>query len=369
MRKLAVKGFVVGLCALSIPVFAQAAPKGAGVNAGAPAQIVREKMEGWVKDGKALGAAAALYIDGRAEVISVGRRSKDKDAAAVDAHTLYSIGSITKVFTATMLAHLINEGKLKPTEAVDKYLPSYTHLRPAVRGKLTFERLATFTASLPDGAPAKIKTAEQYFGKYLSHWRPRWPIGSRDKYSDQSYEILAYLVPRIAKTDYPAMLSSLITKPLDMPDTLSIHSSNPDKDRAEGYNARGEKFSFHKDSWNGVGFLMSTPTDMLNFLQACVGAKPGSDELQRALKLTWRPYFKINNSSEQGFAWVVHSVSTAHGKRTLISKNGAIGGYFALMVFDPEAKSGVVFLTSRDSQKSKHPPQAFALAKRILTGG
>lgn len=354
---------VACLFAATLPGIAQAKP----MDANAAAQLVRSKMQGWTKSGKLIGGAAVLYMDGNAQIITAGR--KDIKGEAPDAHTLFAIGSITKVFTAAMLAKLVNEGKVKLSEPVDKFLPSYTHLRRDVKGKLTFERLATFTASLPDGAPARIKTAKEYFGKYLSKWRPRWPIGSKDKYSDQSYEILAYLVPRVAGTDYLHMLSSLITGPLDMPDTLPVAVANPDQNRAISYQRNGKKFPYKRVSWDGVGYLYSTPADMQNFLEACLGVRPGTNTLQKALQTSWRPYFRMKAGVSQGFAWVIRHVKTHRGAQVLILKNGGVGGFFAYIVFDQTNKSGIVFMTNRNSKTSPHVSSLIeGLANRVLTG-
>lgn len=355
--KAAAAVFLAGL----LPVLAQAAP----VPGDASIETVRSAMQAMVGKGQIIGGAAAVYKGGRSQIITVGR--KDLKGEAPDENTLFSIGSITKVFTAAMLAKVIDEGKIRLDEPVDKYLPEYTHLRPEVKGKITFERLATFTASLPDGAPRKIKTAREYFGTYLSKWRPRWPIGSRDKYSDQSYEILAYVVPRIAGTDYPHMLSEFITGPLGMTNTLPIAVSNPDANRAYGYGSDGRKSTYHRDSWDGVGYLFSTPADMLSLVEGCLGVKPGSEALQRAFQLSRKPYFRMNAKSSQGFAWVVHHVN-AGATHELVSKNGAVAGFNALIVLDPENKSGIVFMVNRDAKRSRHAPRFYGLAERVLTG-
>ncbi|MDN5864643.1 MAG: beta-lactamase family protein [Gammaproteobacteria bacterium] len=363
MNKAAAKVIIGFLLCGAVPMLAQGKP----MDADAAVHLVSSEMQSWVMSGKIMGGAAILYLDGNARILMAGH--KVRGGAAPDARTMFSIGSITKVFTAAMLADLINSGKVKPSDPVDRYLPRYTHLRPKVRGKLTFERLATFTASLPDGTPARIKTPRRYFGKYLSHWRPRWPIGSKDKYSDQSYEILAYIVPRIAGTNYSNLLSDLITGPLDMPDTLPVVAIKPDKDRAESYSARGQPFRYHRDSWNGVGFLFSTPADMQNFLQACLGVKSGSARLQSALQLTWRPSFRMRTGAAQGYAWVVRTVETQSGTQTLISKNGATGGFFAFIIFDRENQAGVVFMTNRDQARSKHVGAIVErLGRHVLTG-
>lgn len=329
---------------------------------------VQRALEAMVRRGELIGAVAAVYKDGRASYVAVGRKYVGEPAP--DRNTLYPLASVTKVFTSALLADAVAAGKIKLDDPIDSYLPAYAHLRPAVKGKLTFERLATFTASLPDGTPPRYKTARQYFEGFLSRWTPRWPIGTKDKYSDMSYEILAFVVPRVAGSSYESLLGKVVTGPLEMTDTYPITQRNPDSDRAYGIAADGKKTRYSRHSWDGVGYLTSTPADMMRFLQACAGASAGNPALERALTLATKPYFPMRQGAHQGLAWVIHTVSTSHGAATLISKDGGIAGFSSLVVVDPHDHSGIVFLSSRDSRnKNSHPQARFmAIARRLLLG-
>jgi len=64
------------------------------------------------------------------------------------AHTIFEIGSVTKVFTATLLAAMVEEGLLALDDPVQRYLPAGVEL--PVRGRpITLADLATHTAGLP----------------------------------------------------------------------------------------------------------------------------------------------------------------------------------------------------------------------------
>ncbi len=328
--------------------------------------VVRRALDGMVQKGEIFGGVAAVYKNGQLGTVAVGK--KFYDAAAPNSNTLYEIGSVTKVFTSAMLAKAVDSGKIKLDDAINSHLPDYVHLRQEVQGKITFKRLATFTASLPDKAPASDTTAKEVLGKYLSGWTPRTPVGSEDKYSDLSYELLSFLVLRLENSSYDALLSKSICQPLGMTHTSTNTAIQRETNRAYAVDEEGYKTRYDRASWNGVGFVVSTGSDMGKFLQACIGVTPGSPELQRALALSTKGYFPMKGGDEQGLAWVIHKVKTSSGTATLISKDGIVDGFFTLIVFDRDAKSGVVFLTNRDAIKVKATPKLFPVAEELLTG-
>ena len=336
-------------------------------NAGSGEALVRQGMKGMVQRGEIIGGVAGIYQDGQTKFVAVGKKFTS-DSAAPDANTVYEIGSITKVFTSAFLAKAVVENKIKLKDSIDSHLPSYTHLRPEVQGKITFERLATFTASLPRKQPPRFKTAREVLGQFLSHWTPRAPIGSVDKYSNLSYEMLAYLTPQIEHTTYDHLLNDFICNPLGMTHTHPDTEISSETNRAYGVTKSGQKTSYTRASWDGVPFITSTAADMEKFLEACLGVTPGSPKLQQALALASKPYFPMAHGNQQGLAWVVHSVSAPGGTVTLISKDGIADGQHSLIVFDPQAKSGVVFLTNRDDSKQGKEPPLFPLARHLLTG-
>ncbi|MBA4073345.1 MAG: hypothetical protein C0497_16210, partial [Gemmatimonas sp.] len=65
-------------------------------------------------------------------------------------NTVYRIGSITKPFTAVMLMQLVEAGKIRLSDPVERFLPEVQRIRNPPRGSLpfTFLQLATMTAGL-----------------------------------------------------------------------------------------------------------------------------------------------------------------------------------------------------------------------------
>ena len=62
--------------------------------------------------------------------------------------TIYRVGSITKLFSATMLMQLAERGKVNLSDTLRKYIPAYTPKYPDNGGPTTLRQLATHTAGL-----------------------------------------------------------------------------------------------------------------------------------------------------------------------------------------------------------------------------
>jgi D-alanyl-D-alanine-carboxypeptidase/D-alanyl-D-alanine-endopeptidase len=69
-----------------------------------------------------VGYVAALVDANGRQLIEVGR-SDANDERALDGHTVFEIGSITKVFTALLLAEMVQPGDVALSDPVAKYLP------------------------------------------------------------------------------------------------------------------------------------------------------------------------------------------------------------------------------------------------------
>src|SRR5579863_9641040 len=58
------------------------------------------------------------------EHLTIYKAGTAGDGRAIDEHTLFEIGSVTKTFTATMLAQMVLQHRVSLDDAVEKYLPS-----------------------------------------------------------------------------------------------------------------------------------------------------------------------------------------------------------------------------------------------------
>ena len=223
-------------------------------------------------------------------VTQAGRRSvfahgfADTVSRAVDEHTLFEIGSITKLFTALLLAEMAHMGEVEFDEPVAALLPPGTRV-PDRNGKpITLLQLAGHTAGLPrippdlppdSPEPYAGYTRERLYAFLADHKLVRTP-GEEFEYSNLGAGLLGHALGLRAGQDYEDLIASRILQPLGMHST-AIHLSSALIARfASGHDDSGEPVP----AWDmgvlaGAGGIRSTAPDILKFLEALMdGAAP-----------------------------------------------------------------------------------------------
>jgi D-alanyl-D-alanine-carboxypeptidase/D-alanyl-D-alanine-endopeptidase len=198
-----------------------------GLMTGMPANAgpLPERVEKAAQERIAAGTYQTLVfgvVDGdNSDVVAFGKLN---DGKAPDGNTVYEIGSITKTFTATLLAQAVLSGRVTLDEPVAHLLPDFKI--PSRGGmEITFEELGTQHSALPmmpsnfapkdvanpfaDYDAAKLKT-------FLSGYQlPRDP-GAGYEYSNLGFGLLGYALAPLEHTTYDAMTEDKILKPLGM---------------------------------------------------------------------------------------------------------------------------------------------------------
>jgi serine-type D-Ala-D-Ala carboxypeptidase/endopeptidase len=193
-------------------------------------------------------------------IISYGR-ADTKSAQSPNGDTIFEIGSVTKVFTALLLADMVQRGEVALTDPVAKYLPAEARVPERGGRKITLEDLATHMSSLPllpsNLSPKNIAnifadytvqqmdadlsryTVQQLYTFLSSYELPR-DIGSRYEYSNVGAGLLGHALARRAGTDYETLVRTRICKPLGMQDTRMVLSEEAKRRFATGHNQRLE---------------------------------------------------------------------------------------------------------------------------------
>jgi len=192
-----------------------------------------------------------------------------------DDQTLFSIGSITKPFTATAILLLMEKGKLDPKDPITKYFDNV----PEDKKGITLHQLLTHSSGLP-GAIAddyEIISAEDFQKKVWSTPLQFTP-GQGYSYSNVGYSLLGMIIEKVSGQTYSAFLEKNIFQPAGM---TTAGYANPKADYhklAHGYFQDGSDWGTMKDkkwdgdepSWNlkaNGGILMSA-TDLYKWYLA-----------------------------------------------------------------------------------------------------
>ncbi|MGA7966817.1 MAG: serine hydrolase [Gammaproteobacteria bacterium] len=330
-----------------IPMFVALTPVRTAVAASSllPTRIV-QAAKSRVAAGEYPALVIAVVNDGKSHVYTFGKLAGGK---APDADTVFEIGSVTKTFTATLLAEAVKSGRDTLDEPVAKLLPGFTI--PSRNGKhITLGSLAEQYSGLPrlptnlqpsdpnnpyaDYDAAKLKS---FLAGYTL---PRDP-GSQYEYSNLGVGLLGYALAQQGGTSYGALVEEKILKPLGM--TLSGVEIRPamHKHLAVGHDGQGKPTeNWDLDVLAGAGAIKSTGHDMLRYLEANMGVT--KTPLDAAMRFAHKPRLPVGGDEQIGLVWM-----TRHDKDgDVIWHNGMTGGYASFLGFTADGKHGVVVLTN-----------------------
>jgi len=267
--------------------------------------------------------------------------------AGAGSRTIFQIGSVTKVFTALLLADMAERGEVRLSDPAARYLPGWR----GPTGSVTLADLATHTSGLPRLPRSLLWSAllnpRDPYARYPAARFVRaarralraGSAGSPYVYSNFGYGLLGYLLGQAAGTAYQALVTTRICGPLGLLDT-TFTVPGPSQDRmAQGYRRGRTVPDWHLGALAGAGALYSTAADLARFLQACL--TPAATSLEPAIRATLTPRRPIPGG-EIGLAW--HHARD--GDHRVIWHNGMTGGFSAMIAFDPARTLGVAALAN-----------------------
>lgn len=274
--------------------------------------------------------------------------------------TTFNLASVTKLFTATLTLQLVERGKIKLDDPVSNYVPQWRTDRAS---SVTVRQLLNHTSGLKRGFES--------FDGYDSHGRYSWinlfelinsddgeldyTAGSKFRYSNIAYVILARLIEHVTGQPYHVVLDDRILGPAEMTSTGVDIRDTIRKRRASGYTKVADRYAradwFDFSSAIGSGFLYSTASDLFRFDRALrSGRVLRQDTLTRAFTPSgvedarYGPY---------GLGWYVDTYQRkGGGAGRMVRHDGGIYGFsseFARLLDDDAV---VVLLSNTGSGHS-----------------
>ena len=180
-------------------------------------------------------------VDGADEQMLFRGFSDDLNTVPITEDTIFEIGSLTKVFAATLLAQFVVQEKLSLEDVAAGALPAYVTLPNDGESEITFRRLANHRSALPRlPANLDLTTVEQdnpyadytveNLYEYLQSAENLPERGTHEEYSNLGYGLLGHLLGRIDESNFDQALSKHVLNPLGLNET-TIQLSQQQVDR------------------------------------------------------------------------------------------------------------------------------------------
>ena len=275
--------------------------------------------------------------------------------------SIFEIGSITKVFTATLLADMAREGLVGLDDPVQRWLPEGVEM-PRRGRAITLADLTTHRSGLPRLPHRLLLTAmtrdrrDPYarldparLEALIPKTRPKREPDERFRYSNYAVGLLGYLLARRAGTSYERLVRARICEPLGLADTW-VQTPEADRGRvATPHDWRGrETGHWHLAALAAAGGLRSTAADLLTFLALHAGR--GEPGLVAAARET-RAQRSDAGRAGVGLGWFILPAGTRVPLRRLpadvLFHEGGTGGFRAFAAVVPSTGASVVVLANQ----------------------
>lgn len=309
------------------------------------------------------GMVVGVLEDGARRVVARG----PDGAPAFDEHTLFEIGSMTKVFTALLLADMVLAGEVGLDDPVARHLPEGATMPTRGGQQISLRHLAMHSSGLPrlpdnmpyaDPADPYADYGEAELLAFLASYELPRDIGAEREYSNLGAGLLGYALARAVGTDYASLVRERITGPLGMADTTIALSPDQQARLATPHDAYMQPTApWTFTALAGAGALRSTAADMLTFVAAA--ADPQSP-IGPAMALALEPRAPFAQMLEIALGWMVF---TLPGGGEVAMHGGGTGGFRTMMAVDRGTGRAVVALTN-----SAVEPGTEDMALHLLTG-
>jgi len=287
-----------------------------------------------------------------------------KQPAARD--SIYRIGSITKQFVAVMLLQLVEQGKVRLSDPLEKYVPEVSQIAKLSPSQppITLAQVASMTSGLarePDAPFAEhsagsVSGWEQKVLTFLPRTKYAYEPGTRYLYSNIGYAMLGIALQRAAGEPFTAYVEKRIAAPLGMTSTTFDPDASLRARIAKGYVMEKGKpsFDFAVREIDGRGYrvpngaLFSTVDDLAKFLAFELGESQ-APILKKETVDAWLDRLSSSNGRlTDGYGLGVQAIR--RGGLVALGHGGSTAGYRAQALFDRASRFGVVVLRSAEGK-------------------
>ena len=326
-----------------------------------PAEIVQELGNRYPKNTQ----IAIAIIKGK-QVDYHGFIHQDSSYQVIDnQHSVFEIGSITKVFTSTLLAQAIIDQKVKPQQQLQPLIPFKLKGRP----KITLQQLSNHTSGLPRlpenmflvMAQNAQNPYKQYDEALLKEFATKELDVERKRplafaYSNLGAGMLGYALSKAYKKTYEQLLKEFVFKPFGLTNSYTTIQQVPEEKLVKGLDITGAVVpNWEWDVLAPAGCMLSSVQDLARFILANISSDHPVLERQQ------QPSFQHSETMHLALGWFI----IKEKKKEYYFHNGGTGGYTSALFFNKEHQEAVIIL-SNVPPNSPHRGRIEQMARMML---
>ena len=252
--------------------------------------------------------------------------------------TRYRIGSISKMFTASMIFQLIEEGKIKLITTLDTYFPEIPNASKITISNLLNHRsgIHNFTDDPEYMTYMTQPKTEDEMVKIISKNKVDFEPNAKASYSNSNFLLLGYIIEKITKQPYSKNLEKRICSKIGIKDTYIGKKTDLVNNESYSYKFESEWKQQPETDMSipgGAGSIISTPTDLTRFVNALFSIKLVSQSSLNQMKT-------LTDGIGMGMFQFPFYDKKAYGH------NGGIDGFVSNVAYFPEDSLAVSYCTN-----------------------
>ncbi|MEN8194735.1 MAG: serine hydrolase, partial [Bacteroidota bacterium] len=289
----------------------------------------------------------------------------------VSKNTNFAIASNSKAFTATALAILVEEGKIKWLDKVKDHIPAFKMYNDYVTENFNIQDLLTHRSGLgkgvgdlmffPDGSDFTIDDIVSGF----QYFKPQSAFRTKYDYDNLLYLVAGEVIARVSSISWEEFVEKRIIQPLSMDTTFGSISRIKDKvSLSTPHSTETGKIKtipYYVESINGAaGGIISNVADLCNWMLVNLNKGKYGDNLEKQLfsemsqKEMWKIHtvFDVENHPRYnsqfagyGLGWKLTDIK---GKMSVMH-SGSLPGMLSTTVMIPELELGVIVLSNTEN--------------------
>jgi len=381
MRKISC--LVLMTCSLSMPLLATAAQTVPDIEA-----KVREAAGKVMQRNNIPGMAIAVTANGKQSFYNFGITSRDAPQQ-VSSDTLFEVGSISKLFTATLATYAQANAQLSLSDHPGKYLPE---LKGSAFDKVTLLNLATHTAGgFPLQVPDEVQNNEQLMA-YLKNWQPQYAPGSGRTYANPSIGMLGMITAMAMQMPFEQAMQQHVFSGLGLSNSYLNVPADKRSLYAQGYTRQDVPARLTGGVLGDEAYGVRTSSkDLIRFVEANIDPAKLGPVLGRAVADTQVGYFTSGPITQdliwEQYAYPVKLQALLEGnspdmayktqpaqaitpplaaqQSAWLNKTGATNGFGAYVAFIPAKKIGVVILANKNYPNEDRVKLAYQILSEL----
>jgi CubicO group peptidase (beta-lactamase class C family) len=317
------------------------------------------------------GAALGIWAGGHEYATAHGVLNT-ATAVAATPDSLFQVGSITKVWTATMIMQLVQEGRLTLDTTVVEALPGLRLGSPDASGEVTIRHLLTHSSGIDGDIFTDTGRGGDCVERYASGLAGAARVvrpGAAFSYCNTGFVLLGRIIEVLDGREWDASVRERLIRPLGLARTATLPEEAILHRAATGHRER-QQDSEPVPVWalprsmGPAGAITASVHDVLTFARlhldegiAPDGTRLLSPELVAAMQQPWHLIPGLRSSPDEiGLGWWLSSWS---GGRKIIGHDGSTIGQAAYLRIDPQTQVAACLLANA--------PEPEALFQRLFS--